>query len=80
MYETGPAGFTLSMHNVGVLFDALPQSVFLKSQLDFDRWYPRPRTLAGGVRFMVTHRRAVAKQRQALDALRERGVRSGPLV
>lgn len=76
----GAAGFTLSLHNFSVLFDALPTSVFLKSQLDYDRWYPRPRTLAGGMRFMVTHRRAVVKQRAALDALRERGVRSGPLA
>ncbi len=76
----GIAALTLTMHNVGVLFDALPQSVFLRCQLDYDRWYPRPRTLAGGVRFMVSHRRSVAQQRQALDALSTRGIRSGPLT
>jgi hypothetical protein len=75
----GIAALTLTMYNVGVLFDALPRSVFLRCQLDFDRWYPRPRTLAGAVRFMATHRRAAARQRDALDALRERGIRSGPL-
>lgn len=76
----GIAGLTLTMHNVGVLFDVLPKSVFLRSQLDFDRWYPKPRTLAGGVRFMVTHRRDVLRHRRALDALCDRGIRSGPLI
>lgn len=75
----GIAALTLTLHNLGVLFDDLPQSVFLRSQLDYDRWYPRARTLAGGVRFMATHRRAVAHQRQALDALGARGIRSRPL-
>ncbi len=75
----GIAALTLTMHNLGVLFDALPQSVFLRCQLDYDRWYPRPRTLAGGVRFMASHRRSVAQQRQALDALCARSIRSGPL-
>lgn len=76
----GIAALTLSMHNVGVLFDVLPKSVFARSQLDFDRWYPAPRTLGGAVRFLATHRRAVAQQRRALDALRQRGIRSGPLT
>lgn len=75
----GVAGLTLTMHNMGVLFGALPKSVFLRSRLDFDRWYPMPRTLGGAVRFAVGRRRAVARQRRALDALAERGVRSGPL-
>lgn len=75
----GITALTLTLHNVGVLFDALSPLVFRRCQLDFDRWYPIPRTLAGGVRFMVTHRRDVANQRRALDALRARGIRSGPL-
>lgn len=76
----GIAALTLTMHNMGVLFDMLPLSVFTRSQLDFDRWYPAPRTAGGAVRFMVTHRAAGAKQRRALDALRQRGIRSGPLT
>ena len=76
----GITGLTLTMHNTGVLFDVLPKSVFVRCGLDFDRWYPTPRALGGAVRFIVTHRRVVARQRRALDALRERGVRSGPLA
>lgn len=76
----GIAGLTLTMHNMGVLFDALPRSLFLRSRLDYDRWYPVPRTIGGGLRFAATHRRAAARQRRALDALRARGIRSGPLV
>jgi pyridine nucleotide-disulfide oxidoreductase len=76
----GVTAATLTLYNIGVLFDALPSSIFLRNQLDFDRWYPKPRTFAGGVRFMATHRRTVAKQRRSLDVLRERGIRCGPLA
>jgi hypothetical protein len=75
----GITAATLTLHNFGVLFDALPSSVFFKSRLDFDRWYPFPRTLVGGIRYTATHRRAAVKHRRALDALRGRGIRSGPL-
>jgi hypothetical protein len=76
----GIAGLTLTMHNMGVLLDVLPKSVFLRCRLDFDRWYPMPRSAGGAVRLIATRRRSVGKQRRALDALRERGIRSGPLA
>lgn len=75
----GITALTLTMHNMGVLFDALPQSVFLRAQIDYDKWYPRPRVMAGGLRFMATHRAAVRRQRVALDAVGQRGIRCGPL-
>lgn len=75
----GVTCLTLTLHNVSVWFDALPQSVFLHNGLDFDGWLPKPRALGGAVRFMATHHRVRARQRAALDALASRGIRCGPL-
>lgn len=75
----GIVGLTVTTYNMGVLLDVLPKRVFLRSQLDFDRWYPPPRTSLGALRLLATHHRRVARQRRALDALRGRGIRCGPL-
>lgn len=76
----GIVAFTLTLHTMGVMLDHLPKSVFLKTRLDFDAWYPMPRKLVGSARFVLGHRSRVKQHRAALDALRARGFRSGPLA
>jgi len=74
------AMFTLAQHNVSLISDAVPAKVFSECNLDFDRWYPLPRRLAGTARFMLTHRRDREHHRRTLDTVRERfDVRCGPL-
>ncbi|MBX7433518.1 FAD-dependent oxidoreductase [Mycobacterium sp. Y57] len=75
------AMFMLAQHNLGLIADAVPARVFGECGLDFDRWYPWHRRMAGTARFMVTHRRERARQRRALDTIRDRfEVRCGPLT
>jgi cation diffusion facilitator CzcD-associated flavoprotein CzcO len=77
---TTPAMWTVLMHNFTVLLGTLPITVFLRSGLDVDRWYPEPRRQLGAVAFLLTRRRQQAHYRRTLDAIRERyGVRCGPL-
>lgn len=72
--------FALVQHNLSVIFDNVPSSVFSENGLDFDTWYPMARRLPATVRFMLTHRRARLRARQALDTVRERfDIRCGPL-
>ncbi|TFV56821.1 potassium transporter [Mycobacterium sp. PS03-16] len=71
---------TLAQYNISLMADQLPAKVFAQCGLDFDRWYPWPRRLAGTARFMLTHRREREHQRRTLDTVRERlDLRCGPL-
>ena len=71
---------SLAQYNTSLIADAVPAAVFRDCGLDFDRWYPLPRRLAGTARFMLTHRRDREHLRRALDTVRERfDVRCGPL-
>lgn len=75
------AMFTLAQYNLSLISDALPVKVFRECGLDYNRWYPMPRQLAGTARFMATHHRDRAHLRRTLDTVRERfDVRCGPLV
>lgn len=75
------AAFTLSQYNLGLAFDALPAKVFQQCGLDFDRWYPLPRRLAGQLRFVARHKRQREHYRRTLDTVAERfGVPCGPIV
>lgn len=75
------AMFSLAPHNLSLIFDLVPTRVFTECGIDLDRWYPLPRRLIGTAAFMANHRRRRARQRAALDRLRERfDVRSGPLA
>lgn len=72
---------SLLMYNLGLIFDAVPMKVFQECGADFDRWYPLPRKLAGGLMFALTHKRDCAHYRHALDTVGERfGVRCGPII
>ncbi|KGI69509.1 FAD-dependent oxidoreductase [Mycolicibacterium rufum] len=74
------AMFALAQYNLGLIADAVPGKVFAECGLDFNRWYPWHRRMAGTVRFMATHRRERAHLRRSLDTVGERfGVRCGPL-
>lgn len=71
---------TLAQYNISLMADQLPAKVFAQCGLDFDRWYPWPRRMAGTARFMLTHRREREHQRRTLDTVRERlDLRCGPL-
>jgi hypothetical protein len=71
---------SLTMHNLSLIVDSVPNKVFLDCGLDLDRWYPRPRRMIGTTRFLLTHRRGRDHLRRTLDTVRERfDVRCGPL-
>lgn len=75
------AAATLVQYNLGLVFDNVPAKVFQQCGLDFDRWYPLPRRLAGQLRFAAQHKRRRERYRRALDAVGERfGIECGPLV
>jgi hypothetical protein len=72
--------FALVLHNLSLVYDSVPNRVFVENGLDFDTWYPLPRRLAGMVRFASTHRGERERQRRVLDTVRERfDTRLGPL-
>jgi hypothetical protein len=71
---------TVAQYNLSLMYDELPTRVFIQCGLDFDRFFPLPRRLAGTARYMLTHRRAREHQRRSLDTIRERfDIRCGPL-
>lgn len=75
-----PVVSTLLLHNLGLILDRAPRSVFAGCGLDFDRWYPTPRRVAGQLKLVASYKRDRIRQRQALEAFSERtGVRCGPL-
>jgi hypothetical protein len=72
--------FTLVQHNLSLIYDNVPSSVFRDNNLDLDTWYPLARRVPATARFMLTHRRARERSRRVLDTVRERfDVRCGPL-
>jgi len=75
------AMLALVQHNLSLIADNVPNTVFTECGLDFDRWYPLPHRMLGTARFMLTHRRDREHHRRPLDTVRERfDVRCGPLV
>jgi Pyridine nucleotide-disulphide oxidoreductase len=72
--------FTLSLHNISLIFERVPNQVFSECGTDPDRWYPLPRRMVDTARFLLTHRRDRERQRQVLDTVRDRfDIRCGPL-
>jgi hypothetical protein len=72
------ASITLAMYNLGRIARALPPSVMMDCGLDFDRWYPKVRQLAGATALMATQSRDSKHYGKTLDSLGERfGVRVG---
>lgn len=75
------ASISLSMYNLGILATALPPQVINDCGLDFDRWYPMPRRMAGALAFLASVPRSRPRLRAALDTIGKRfDVRVGPLV
>jgi hypothetical protein len=71
---------SLALHNMSLISDALPSKAFTECGLDFNLWFPWPRRMPSMARYLMTHRRERAHQRQTLDRVRERfDVRCGPL-
>lgn len=66
------ASITLAMYNLGRIARSLPPKVMLDCGLDFDRWYPRGRQIAGAAAFASTQPRDARRYRAALDTLGER--------
>lgn len=74
------ASMSLSLHNLSLISEALPNKVLLDCGLDYDRWYPLHRRAIGTVEFLRTHRRDRQHHRATLDTIRDRfEVRCGPL-
>jgi hypothetical protein len=73
------ASITLSMYNLGRIARALPPKVAIDCGLDFDRWYPRARQMAGATALLATQPWDAPRYRRTLDMLGERfDVRVGP--
>lgn len=71
----------LSQYNLSVMFEQLPNTVFLRCGSNVDSWYPLTRQLRGSLTFLVRHRRDRDSARRTLDTLRERfDLRCGPLA
>lgn len=72
---------SLVLHNLSLMFDSVPNKVFLDCGIDFDHWYPLPRRMIGTMQFMLTHRRGRDHLRDTLDTVRERfDARCGPVI
>ncbi|GAA1477749.1 FAD-dependent oxidoreductase [Nocardioides aestuarii] len=68
------------MHNLSVMIDALPRTVFARNGLDFEKWFPLHRQLLTSVQVMREHGALIEHTAAALDRVREvHGVRCGPL-
>ncbi len=75
------ASITLSQYNLGRIARTLPPKVMMDCGLDFDRWYPKHRRMAGAMALLATQRSDSSHYREALDTLGERfGVRVGRLA
>jgi hypothetical protein len=73
------ASITLSMYNLGRIARALPPKVMIDCGLDFDRWYPRARQMAGAAALLATHPWDASRYQKTLDTLGERfDVQVGP--
>ena len=67
------------MYNLSIISEHLPMKAFQDFKLDFDRWYPMPRQVAGTIRFASTHKRNRSHQKQAIETWsRQTNVRCGP--
>ena len=73
------ASITLSMYNLGRIARALPPKVMVDCGLDFDRWYPKARRMAGATALLATQPWDAPRYRKTLDTLGERfDVQVGP--
>lgn len=78
-WEATPIGATALVHNLSVALELLGPKVFDQCGLDFDRWYPRHRVLAGQLDFALRHKRDRAHAARVLEVVRQRyGFRCGP--
>lgn len=75
-----PVTSALFMYNFGVIVERVPMKALRTFGLDFDRWYPPMRQLAGQLQLMRTNKRYHRQCQQALDTFsRLTNVRCGPL-
>jgi hypothetical protein len=68
------------LYNSSLIFGAVPRKVLDEYGVDLGRWFPAPRRIFDGLRFLHYMKREPHHLRRALDTVRERfGVRCGPL-
>ena len=85
LYEADRDAFSVTtavhlLYNTGVILDAVPRSVFKEYGVDLGRWYPAPRRILDGMRFLQYSKRNPDHLRRTLDTIRDRfRVRCGPL-
>lgn len=71
---------THAFHNMLVVMESAPLSVFARCGLDLNRWYPLPRRLAALARLKASQAGHRTHCRAALDRVRaDHGIRCGPL-
>ncbi|WP_110789104.1 NAD(P)-binding protein [Mycolicibacterium llatzerense] len=66
------AVMTLAVHNLGLISDTLPLSIFRDCGVDIARWYPLPRQAVGMAQFLATHRRRRPHLQRTLDTIAQR--------
>ena len=66
------ASITLALYNFGRFARVLPPKVMLDCGLDFDRWYPQARRMAGAARIVATQPWDARHYRKTLDTLGQR--------
>jgi hypothetical protein len=68
------------LYNASLIIRAVPRSVFEEFGADLSRWYPAPRRVIDGLRFVAFLRRKPDHMRRTLDTVRERfNIRCGLL-
>jgi hypothetical protein len=68
------------LYNMGLILNAVPRKVLAEFGTDVGRWFPGPRRLLDGIKFIQYQKRNPDHLRGSLDVLRERfDIRCGPL-
>jgi hypothetical protein len=66
------AAMSLAMYNLGQIARAVPPKVMLNCGLDFDRWYPTARRIAGATALLATQKADSSHYRSTLETLGRR--------
>lgn len=66
------ASIVLAVYNLGRIARTLPPGVMMNCGLDFDRWYPMPRRLAGAAAFLASQPHDAKQLRRTLESVGER--------
>ena len=75
-----PVSSSLFMYNLGVVLARVPMKALRSFGLDFDRWYPPLRQLAGQIQMLRINKQGHGRFQRALDTFsRQMNIRCGPI-